>query len=102
MFYNKLGLDKNRDALKNINENADEVIRNGKIGDIPLVVLTAGNGTKKWKESQIQLESWSNNSKQEEVIGSPHYIHLNYPNIIIEKIYELIEMQKTNSFNMNR
>ncbi|MGH4119513.1 alpha/beta fold hydrolase [Clostridium sp.] len=94
MFYNKLGLDKNRNSLRTINENADEVIKNGKIGDIPLVVLTAGNGTKEWKESQIQLKSWSNNSKQEEVIGSSHYIHWNYPNVIIKKIHELIEMSK--------
>lgn len=101
MFYNKLGLDKNRDALRNINENANEVIKNGKIGDIPLVILTAGKGDKKWKESQIQLKSWSNNSKQVEVIESSHYIHWTYPSIIIEKINELIKSSKTNSFNLN-
>ena len=102
MFYNKLGLDKNRDSLKNINENANEVIKNGKIGDIPLVILTAGKGTKEWKDSQIQLKSWSNNSKQAEVIGSSHYIHLDYPDIVVETIHDLIESLKTDSFNMNR
>ncbi len=102
MFYNKLGLDKNRDAIRNINENANEVINNGKLGDIPLVILTAGKSDKKWKESQIQLKSWSNNSKQEEVLESSHYIHWNYPNIIVEKINELIKSSKTDSFNTNR
>lgn len=102
MFYNKLGLDKNRDTLRNINENANVVIKNGKIGDIPLVILTAGRSNKEWQESQIQLKSWSNNSKQANIIGSSHYIHWNYPNIIVEKIHELIESSKINSFNMNR
>jgi pimeloyl-ACP methyl ester carboxylesterase len=102
MFYNKLGLDKNRDALKNINENANEVIKYGKIGGIPLVILTAGKSTKEWKESQIQLKSWSSNSKQAEVIGSSHYIHWNYPNIIVEEIHELIKNSKANSFNVNK
>ena len=102
MFYNKLGLDKNRDVLRNINENANEVIKKGKIGDIPLVILTSGEGTKEWKKSQIQLKSWSNNSKQEVVSGSSHYIHWNYPNIIVGKIHELIKSSNTNSFNMNR
>jgi len=102
MFYNNLGLDKNRDALRNINESANEVIKKGKIGDIPLVILTSGKSTKEWKKSQIQLKSWSNNSKQAEVIGSSHYIHWNYPNIIVEKIHELIKNSKTNSFNINR
>ena len=101
MFYNKLGLDKNRDALRNINENANEVIKEGKIGDIPLVILTSGKSTKEWKKSQIQLKSWSNNSKQAEVIGSSHYIHWNYPDIIVERIHELIKSSKTNSFNDN-
>ena len=100
MFYNKLGSDKNRDALKNINENANEVIKNGQINTIPLVILTAGKSTKEWKESQIQLKSWSNNSKQTEVTGSSHYIHWNYPNIIVEKIHELIKSSKANPLNM--
>lgn len=91
MFYNKLGLDTNRNSLSNINENASEVIKGGKIGEIPLVILTAENSTKEWKESQVELMSWSNNSKQEVVIGASHYIHWNYPNIILDKINELIK-----------
>jgi pimeloyl-ACP methyl ester carboxylesterase len=93
MYYNKLGLDTNRKSLSNINENASEVIKGGKIGDIPLVILTAENSTKEWKVSQAELMSWSNNSKQEVVAGSSHYIHLKYPNIIVNKIKELVKIQ---------
>ena len=91
MFYNKLGLRANRDALKNMNENAKKVIENGKLGDIPLIILTAGESTNKWKENQVDLKVWSNNSKQEEVNGAFHYIHWSDPNTIIERIQQLIE-----------
>ena len=99
MFYNKLGLDTNRNSLRNINENAREVVKGGKIGDIPFVILTAEKSTKEWKASQVELMSWSNNSKQEVVIGASHYIHWNYPNIIVDKIDELIKSSKMNFSN---
>lgn len=102
MFYNKLGLDTNRNSLRNINENASEVVKGGRIGDIPLVILTAEKSTKEWKASQVELMSWSNNSKQEVVIGASHYIHWNYPNIIVDKIDELIKNSKMNFSNKAR
>lgn len=90
MFYNKLGLKSNLNALKNMNENAKKVIEGGKLEDIPLVILTAGESTKNWKKSQADLKTWSNKSKQEEVYGAPHYIHWKYPDIIVERIKELV------------
>jgi pimeloyl-ACP methyl ester carboxylesterase len=99
MFYNKLGLNTNRNSLRNINENANEVVKGGKIGDIPFVILTAEKSTKEWKASQVELMSWSNNSKQEIVIGASHYIHWNYPNIIVDKIDELIKNSTMNFSN---
>lgn len=90
MFYNKLGLESNWNSLKNINENAKKVLESGKLGDIPLVILTAGDATRNWKESQVDLKTWSSKSKQEEINGASHYIHWNYPDIIVERIQELI------------
>lgn len=102
MFYNKLGLDTNRDSLRNINENASEVVKGGKIGDIPIVILTAEKSTKEWKVSQVELMSWSNNSKQEVVIGASHYIHWSNPNIVVDKIDELIKNSKMDFSNKVR
>lgn len=95
MFYNKLGLDVNRIKLTNINEDAREVIISGHLGDIPLIILTASESTKEWKESQVQLKSWSKNSKQEEIVGSSHYIHWSFPYVIIEKIEEVVKSSMT-------
>lgn len=90
MFYNKLGLESNLNALKSMNENAKKVIEGGKLVDIPLVILTAGDATKNWKKSQVDLKTWSTISKQEDVYGASHYIHWKYPDIIVERIQELI------------
>jgi pimeloyl-ACP methyl ester carboxylesterase len=89
MFYKNVGNEFNRNSLKNINENARKVINNGKLGDIPLVILTAGKEDK-WKASQEELKTWSNNSKQENIIDSTHYIHWNNWQIVTDKIRELV------------
>jgi pimeloyl-ACP methyl ester carboxylesterase len=101
MFYNKLGLESNWNSLKNINENAKTVIESGKLGDIPLVILTAGDSTKDWKESQVDLKNWSSNSKQEEIKGASHYIHWNNPDIVVERIQELISSKSNYDFDLS-
>lgn len=97
MFYKNVGNEFNRNSLKNINENAKKVINNGKLGDIPLVILTAGKEDK-WKASQEELKTWSNNSKQENIIDATHYIHWSNSEVVIDKIKELIINSKRNSY----
>lgn len=101
MFYNKLGQETSRNALRNLNENAETVVEGGKLGDIPLIVLTAGESANEWKESQIQLMSWSNNSIHEEIVGASHYIHWSNPDIVVERIQELINSFKAKSLNID-
>lgn len=101
MFYNKLGLESNWNSLKNINENAKTVIESGKLGDILLVILTAGDSIKVWKECQEDLKTWSNNSKQEEIKGASNYIHWNNPDIIVERIQELISSSSIYDFDIS-
>ncbi len=95
MFYNNAGNEFNRNALKNINENARKVIKDGKLGDIPLVILTAGQDDK-WKISQVELKDWSNHSKQENIVDATHYIHWSNSGVVIDKILELIKDSKEN------
>jgi pimeloyl-ACP methyl ester carboxylesterase len=97
MFYKNVGNKFNRNAIRNINENARKVINNGKLGDIPLVILTAAQGDK-WKISQEELKTWSNNSKQENIIDATHYIHWSNSEVVIDKIRELIINSKRNSY----
>lgn len=90
MFYRNLGNRTNRSEIININENARKVIDNGKLGNIPLVILTSKNDTY-WEETQNGLKDWSSNSRQETIVEAGHYIHWDTPNIVIERIQGLIK-----------
>ncbi len=94
MFYNMLGNEFNRNALKNTNENAKKVIEKGKLGNIPLRILTAGED-ESWKQSQVELKDWSSNSKQEYIKEANHYIHWSNSNIVIDRIKELVDEIKS-------
>jgi pimeloyl-ACP methyl ester carboxylesterase len=89
MFYNKLGNAENRSALRYINENAKKVIEAGKLGSIPLTILSVGEDPK-WMASQEALKTWSINSEQEFISGAAHYIHWSEPEIVIKKILKLV------------
>jgi pimeloyl-ACP methyl ester carboxylesterase len=92
MFYRNLGNKTNRSEVRNINENASKVIDNGRLGDIPLVILTSKSDSN-WNETQEKLKDWSNNSRQETISGAGHYIHWDKPDIVIEKIKKLVKEQ---------
>ena len=93
MFYSKLGNDFNINSLQNINANAKEVVAKGKLGDIPLVILTAGKDSK-WQDSQIDLKNWSSNSKQETLSDAIHYIHWSHSDIVIDRLQEMVRQTK--------
>lgn len=96
MFYHHVGNENNRDALWKINENAKEVINGGNLGDIPLFILTAEQDPE-WRASQIELKNWSRNSRQEDIKGALHYIHWSNPEIVTDRIQELITQRRHNS-----
>lgn len=96
MFYRNLGNKTNRSEIRNMNENAKKVIDNGKLGNIPLVILTSKSDSY-WNETQKGLKDWSINSRQETIIEAGHYIHWDKSNIVIEKIKELVKEQSRNA-----
>jgi len=72
---------------------AKEVLTNGTIGSIPLVILTAGKDPK-WQASQIALMDWSTNSKQENITDAVHYIHWSHPGIVIARTQDMVHQTK--------
>lgn len=92
LFFKSSAEKNNIDEVKNINENANTVITGGNIGKIPLIILTSEKSAnnKTWARTQQQLKDWSANSNQEMVKKSSHYIHLDNPTLVIERIKELI------------
>lgn len=96
MFYRNLGNKTNRSEIRNMNDNAKKVIANGKLGNIPLVILTSKN-TSYWEETQKELKNWSSNSSQETIIGAGHYIHWDKPNLVIERIQEILNIVGENN-----
>lgn len=82
------------DEEKNIKDNANIVLSNEKLNNIPLRIFSSDNSNKYdkgWRESQEKFIEWSNNSKQVEVSETKHYIHLFNPEIINKEIKELIK-----------
>jgi pimeloyl-ACP methyl ester carboxylesterase len=92
MFYRNLGNKTNRSEIRNINKNANKVIDGGKLGSIPLVILSSKSDSK-WNTTQKELKDWSTDSSQETISGAGHYIHWDRPNIVIEKIQQLVKKQ---------
>lgn len=89
MYYAKLGNKNNLNAIANLNENAETVIKGGPLKDIPLIILSS-DGDKKWNESQKKLAEWSNQSKQETLSGAGHYIHWTNEETVIDILIGLI------------
>jgi len=89
MYYKYLGNTNNLEYIKNINENAREVIKNGHLNNIPLVIISSDSGDD-WKKTQQELLNWSNYSFQETIYNSSHYIHWTNIDYIVKKIKGLI------------
>lgn len=90
MYYKYLGNTSNLEYIKNINENAKEVLNNEHLNNIPLVIISSHSG-EDWKKTQQELLNWSNDSSQETLDNSSHYIHWTNTEYIIKKIKELIK-----------
>ncbi|WP_075719535.1 alpha/beta fold hydrolase [Roseburia sp. 499] len=74
MYYQFTGNSASLDNIKLINENAKKVREGSLLGKIPILVLSSDNGDE-WNDVQIQLASWSENSKQVMIKNAEHYIH---------------------------
>jgi pimeloyl-ACP methyl ester carboxylesterase len=90
MYYKYLGNTSNLEYINNINENAKEVINNGQLNNIPLVIISSDSGDG-WEQTQQELLNWSNRSSQETLKNSSHYIHWTNTEYIVEKLKGLIE-----------
>lgn len=89
MYYKYLGNTNNLNYIENINENAKEVVKNGYLKNIPLVIMSSGSDSG-WEKTQQELLNWSNDSSQETLCNSSHYIHWTNTEYIVKKIKELI------------
>jgi len=72
--------------------NAQKVVANGYIKDIPLRIITSEelNNYKQSKDNQLNLKKWSTDSKQIIVKGTGHAIHWSHPEVINKEIHAII------------
>ncbi len=93
-MYLKNLINKNKiDENKNIKTNGFKVVSNGKIGSIPLRILTSESEAKaelKWKNSQEAFKNWSTDSTQMIVPGTEHFIHQYAPEAVNKQIVEIL------------
>ena len=89
-----------------IEEIVGEPFRAGSFGDLPLVVLTAGNEpdelpagmtpeiyaeiSKVWSEMQIELAALSTSGEQRVIDNAEHYIQHDNPNAVIQAIRDVL------------
>lgn len=74
MFYRFAGNKDTISTINLINENAATVLKGPSLGEVPILVLSSDSGDD-WNKVQIQLASWSENSKQVTIENSEHYLH---------------------------
>lgn len=85
--------DDGANELKNSTTNAKTVLKNGKLGNIPIRIFTSQSNSTMfpaWGKSQIEFKDWSSDSTQTIVNDSKHYIHLYSPDVINKSIIDLI------------
>lgn len=76
---------------KKLPDNGQKVIDGKGLGDIPLILFSAENNPMKgWKESQEELPSWSEDSKQIWIETENHFIHYEQPEKIVKEIKSLL------------
>lgn len=74
MYYQFAGNPASLDTIKLINENATNVLMGSSLGETPVLVLSSDSGDE-WNNVQLQLATWSENSKQAMIDDSEHYIY---------------------------
>ncbi|WP_156739216.1 alpha/beta fold hydrolase [Paenibacillus oryzae] len=89
MYYSHIGSSSNISVLKHINENAQAVMEGGYLKGIPLLILSSDSGGS-WEGVQKQLLNWSDESRQETLPRSSHYIHWSNQKTVISKIVEML------------
>jgi pimeloyl-ACP methyl ester carboxylesterase len=93
-MYLKNMVNKNKiDEYKNMRTNAGTVVKEGKLRDIPLSILTSEAEAKeeKWKRSQEAFRAWSSDSKQKIIEDTNHNMHQYVPDDIAAEILSLLE-----------
>jgi hypothetical protein len=89
MYYNKLGSSENLKGLGLINENAQTVIDNGYLKDIPLLALSAKSDDK-WTKAQEELLRWSDKSSGMVINESKHYLHWTNKDKVIAEVLDFL------------
>ena len=74
-----------------MSENGETVLADGPIGDIPVLVFSAtNNGYDNWEQTQKELLSISNRTKQIIFKDTNHYIHHEKSEIIVKELQQFL------------
>ena len=90
MYYRSAGSPTNLDTIALINENATKVLEEAELGGIPILVLSSDCGDE-WENVQMQLASWSKDSKQITIQDSCHYLYWSNYDEVSDYIDEFIK-----------
>lgn len=90
MFYRFAGNADTINTINLINENATVVLNGPLLGEIPILVLSSDSGDD-WNSVQLRLASWSENSEQEMIEASEHYLYWSNLNQVSARIASFVE-----------
>lgn len=77
--------------VESLPESARQVATTGDLGNLPLIVLTAGNSTPARAEAQEDLAKLSARGRQVVVPESGHWIQLDQPERVVDAIRAVVE-----------
>ena len=79
-----------------VDESCQQLRKTGKLGNLPLVVLTKGIGLENnWQSLQDELASLSTNSTHVKAEGSDHFIQLERPDLVIAAIQQVVDQSQS-------
>ena len=76
--------------------SADLMRASDAFGNIPVIVLSAGDRIPRWLAEDAALAAASSRGRHIVSPGSGHWIHLDDPELVVETINDVLEMARTN------
>ena len=90
IYYQLAGNYASLNTIEFINENAKKVLAGPSLGNIPVLVLSSDSG-EEWNDVQLELASWSENSKQITMKDSGHYLYWSDSDEALKQVEEFVK-----------
>jgi pimeloyl-ACP methyl ester carboxylesterase len=78
-------------------ESARQVAEASHLGDIPLIVITAGHQPAECRAEHERIAALSSRGRQIVLEGGGHWVHLDYPELVADAIYDVVQVARASA-----